>query len=134
MRDIQALPFVTGVQTAEVTGLSPDGRPQIRLADGTRCAARSLVPLTPAAAGREAAVVALEGGGVLLLGLLDPPPVIAETDGQRLVVEAGREVVLRCGKASLTLTADGRVTIRGAEILSRASGANRVQGGSIQLN
>ncbi len=55
-------------------------------------------------------------------------------DGERMVVSARRELVLQCGKASITLQQDGTVRIVGERILSRATGPNRVQGGSIQLN
>ena len=47
---------------------------------------------------------------------------------------AEREIVLRCGKASITLTRAGKVLIRGAYISSWSSGANRIKGGSVQLN
>lgn len=57
-----------------------------------------------------------------------------ETDGERLVLSAEREIVLRCGRASLTLTRAGKVLIRGAYVLSRSSGVNRIKGGSIQIN
>ena len=70
----------------------------------------------------------------LILGLIQPPLPEVEADGEKLVLEARREVTLRCGKASITMTADGRVTIRGTQVLSRSDGPNRVQGASVQLN
>ncbi|MEO2036899.1 MAG: hypothetical protein ABGZ35_32895, partial [Planctomycetaceae bacterium] len=60
--------------------------------------------------------------------------VSAEVDGERLVLTADKEITLRCGKASLTLTRAGKVLIRGAYLLSRSSGANRIKGGSVQIN
>lgn len=57
-----------------------------------------------------------------------------ESDGERLVLTAEREIVLRCGRASLTLTRAGKVLIRGAYVLSRSSGVNRIKGGSVQIN
>ena len=57
-----------------------------------------------------------------------------DTDGERLVVTAKEQVVLRCGKASITLTKAGKVLIQGAYLLSRSSGVNRIKGGSVQLN
>ena len=53
---------------------------------------------------------------------------------ERLELTARREVVIRCGKASITLTPAGKVLIRGTYISSRSSGANRIKGGSVQLN
>lgn len=58
----------------------------------------------------------------------------AAADGERLVLKAGREIVLQCGKASITLTSAGKVIIRGAYVLSRSSGVNRIVGGSVQIN
>lgn len=55
-------------------------------------------------------------------------------DGERLIVSARRELVLQCGKSSITLQRDGTVRITGERIVSRATGANRVQGGSVELN
>ncbi len=61
-------------------------------------------------------------------------PVEVETDGRKVVVSAQRELVLRCGSASITLTAAGKILIRGAYVLTRSSGVNRIQGGSVQIN
>ena len=55
-------------------------------------------------------------------------------DGERMIISARRELVLQCGRASITLHQDGTVRIVGERILSRATGPNRVQGGSVQLN
>ena len=55
-------------------------------------------------------------------------------DGARMIINARRELVLQCGKASITLQQDGTVRIVGERILSRANGPNRVQGGSVLLN
>ena len=57
-----------------------------------------------------------------------------EPDPERLVLTADREIVLRCGKASITLTKAGKILIRGAYLSSRSSGVNRIKGGSVQIN
>jgi len=63
-----------------------------------------------------------------------PEPVTVVADDQRLVLDAKQQIVLRCGKASITLTREGKVLIRGTYISSRSSGANRIKGGSVLLN
>ncbi|WP_157522632.1 hypothetical protein [Mitsuaria sp. 7] len=68
------------------------------------------------------------------LATMTPAPVELEVDGDRVVVEARRQLVLRCGKSSITLHEDGTVEIRGVDLVSRASGRNRILGGSIDLN
>ena len=55
-------------------------------------------------------------------------------DGKRVTFDAKEEIVLRCGKASITLTKAGKVLIRGAYLLNRSSGVNRIKGGSVQIN
>ena len=55
-------------------------------------------------------------------------------DGKHVTLDAKEEIVLRCGKASITLTRAGKVLIRGAYLLSRSSGVNRIKGGSVQIN
>jgi hypothetical protein len=63
-----------------------------------------------------------------------PAQVDVDADGQRLIVSAKEQLVLRCGKASITLTKAGKVLIDGSYVLSRSTGVNRIKGGSVQLN
>jgi hypothetical protein len=67
---------------------------------------------------------------------LERPPgeVQVDADGQRLLVTAKEQLVLRCGMASITLTRAGKVLIQGSYVLSRSAGVNRIKGGSVQLN
>jgi hypothetical protein len=62
------------------------------------------------------------------------PQITVEQDGRRLRIVAQQEIVLQCGKSSITLTRAGKVLIRGAYLLSRSSGVNRIKGGSVQIN
>jgi hypothetical protein len=55
-------------------------------------------------------------------------------DGKTVQFNAEEQVVLKCGKASITLTRAGKVIIRGAYLLNRSSGVNRIKGGSVQIN
>lgn len=108
-------------------------------------AARSIVPLSEDKLGDEV-LVAFEGGDPRLpyiIGSLwqpeQPPealhlPIEAKVDGEQIVIEGKKEIVLKCGKASIILTRAGKVLIRGAYVLSRSSGVNRIKGGSVQIN
>lgn len=125
-----------GIHRAQITGIGPDGRPQVLIPavmGETVLFAHSLVPVGPASVGKLAAITMMDDQP-LILGLIQPPLPEVEADGEKLVLTARRELTLRCGKASIHLTADGRVTIRGTEVLSRSDGPNRLQGASVQLN
>ena len=55
-------------------------------------------------------------------------------DGKRITFDAREQIELRCGKASIILTQAGKIIIRGAYLLNRSSGVNRIKGGSVQIN
>jgi len=57
-----------------------------------------------------------------------------ELDGQRTIVSAKEQLVLKCGAASITLTRAGKVLIQGTYVSNRSSGVMRIKGGSVQLN
>lgn len=111
--------------------------------------ARTVVDLHGAHIGHEV-VLMFEAGcgerpiviGVLRGGAADaawplatqPGTVQVDVDGQRMVVSAQEQLVLRCGQASITLRHNGQVVIEGTDVLSRSTGVNRVKGGSVQLN
>lgn len=63
-----------------------------------------------------------------------PGQVQVEADGERLIVTAREQLVLRCGKASIILTRAGKIILKGEYLASRASGMHRISGGSVQIN
>ena len=107
--------------------------------------ARTVVDVHGAHIGSQVVLI-FEGGDLarpIVLGVLRqgdgcpleaPGQVEVQADGERLIVQAREQLVLRCGKASITLTKAGKVLIEGSYLLSRSSGVNRVKGGSVQLN
>jgi hypothetical protein len=103
-------------------------------------AARTTTPLDPASVGSEAVLLFENGdpGRPIVVGVIRPAEqqagVAAELDGERVVLTAEREIVLRCGEASITLTRAGKVLIRGTYVLTRSSGANRVKGAVVEIN
>jgi hypothetical protein len=101
---------------------------------------RTTVPLGTRDVSRRA-VVAFEQGDrnrPIVLGLMlseeDSNKVNVEVDGERVVLAGSREVVLRCGGASITLTKAGKVLIQGEYVSTRSKGANRIKGASVQIN
>lgn len=63
-----------------------------------------------------------------------PPQVDVDADGRRVILTAKDQLTLKCGKASLTLTAAGKVILQGVYVSQLASGAMRIKGGSVQIN
>jgi phage baseplate assembly protein gpV len=63
-----------------------------------------------------------------------PAQVEVDADGQRMIVSARDQLVMRCGKASITLTKAGKVLIQGSYVSSRSTGVVRIKGGSVHLN
>ena len=107
--------------------------------------ARVTVSMSADDVGREVALLFENGdpSRPLVIGRIQNPSnqtteesvsIKASVDDERIEFNAKQEIVLRCGKASITLTKAGKILIRGAYLLSRSSGANRIKGGSIQLN
>jgi hypothetical protein len=109
----------------------------------------STVPLREADQRREVVLLFVDDDMTrpIIVGVRQPPvaystaqevkvqqPIVLEVDGERLVYTAQKEIVLRCGKASIQLLNDGSIRIRGTNVLSRASATNRIRGGNVQIN
>ncbi|WP_436616592.1 DUF6484 domain-containing protein [Sorangium sp. So ce1024] len=140
---------IDGVVVGRLVGFGENGEPLVEaavLGDGARggVPARAMTALRPEDEGREVALL-FEGGRrdrPVVMGRMHVPGestgaagrAAATADGERLVFTAEKEIVLQCGKASITLTRAGKVLIRGAYLLTRSSGVNRIQGGSVQIN
>ena len=55
-------------------------------------------------------------------------------DGKHVALSAHDSITLRCGDASITLNREGKIVIRGAHVVTHASGVNRIRGASVELN
>jgi hypothetical protein len=136
-----------GVTVGSLVAMTDDGRTPLVVYPGqtgtAAVRARSVVDLHGAHIGREV-VLMFAGAEPIVMGVLRegsgwpveerPGAVSVDADGERLVVTAQEQLVLRCGSASITLTRAGKVLIEGEYLSSRSRGVNRIKGGSIQLN
>ncbi len=110
--------------------------------DGSRKrqAAQTTVAVSPTDVGRDVVLVFVERDArrPIILGMTQPPACVttvrAELDDDKLVLTAAREIVLKCGEASIILTRAGKVLIRGSYVVTHAAGVNRIKGGSVQIN
>ncbi len=136
-----------GVVIGILLGFHEDGAPLVAFPGNpqeTALKARATTKLQDTDMGREVALL-FEGGDPrlpLVIGVVQHPehradtqaPLGADLDGERILLRAQKEIVLKCGKSSITLTRAGKILIRGAYLLSRSSGVNRIKGGSVQTN
>lgn len=84
-----------------------------------------------------------EGERAVVLGRIGPPatdalevaaPATANTDvPDTLVIEARQSLTLRVGDGSITIR-DGRILIKGQDLVSHAQRTNRIKGGSVAIN
>lgn len=146
--DVPATASQGGIVVGDVLGFV-DGVPLVSYAGQPGTAAlraRSTVDLHGAHVGRKV-VLMFEGAdparpivmGLLRMDASSPEvsnvgSVEVDADGERLIVTAKDQLVLRCGASSITLTKAGKVLIQGKYISSRSSGVNRIKGGSVQIN
>ncbi|RWE57129.1 DUF6484 domain-containing protein [Mesorhizobium sp.] len=106
----------------------------------TAVRARSLAEMSSDMIGSEVALL-FEGGDVgrpLIVGRIVEPSRMPQAqvirDGKEVRIVGEERVELRCGKATIILEKDGHITIRGTYVTSHASAANRIRGGSVNLN
>jgi hypothetical protein len=146
----QAARSIIGIVVGRLIGFAGEGRtPLVTFGEqqGTAAvAAQSVVDLHADHIGREVVLMFDRGDPryPIVMGWLrheesssfpdSRGAIEVDLDGERLIVEGKEQVVLRCGKASITLTKAGKVLIQGAYVLTHASGVNRIKGGSVQLN
>jgi Domain of unknown function (DUF6484) len=137
------------VVVGELLAIAGDGKSPLVIYPGqpgtAALRARSVLDLHGAHIG-QSVVLSFEGGDPslpIVMGvirqvdsqaLVAPGHVEIDADGERMVVSAKAQLVLKCGKASITLTRAGKVLIEGSYLSSRSTGVNRIKGGSVQLN
>lgn len=131
------------VRSGTLSALMADGTPMVvlmRASDVRPIPARSCVVLEAADVGREV-VVLIDADcpdSPIVLGVIRPPveenAVQVRADNKNVTLTAEESITLECGEARITLHRNGKVVIRGAHVVSHASGVNRIRGGSVQLN
>lgn len=139
-------PSPLGVFSGQIIGFQ-DGMPLVDFTGSyttTGLSAHTCISLTPANVGRRVILAFTDNDRErpIILGLLVEPeakdggtlPINVQLDEEKLVLTANREIIMRCGDASITLTAAGKILVRGTYILTRSSGANRIKGAAVEIN
>lgn len=140
---------VTGAEIGRLVGVQEDGLPFVDYpsAPGRPMTAVLATPapdaLLGALVGRHVVLVFEEGDPArpLIVGFVEEPkaerigaPRYVKIDGRHLVLEAEHELELRCGSASILLRSDGRIEIKGENLLSHARGLQRIRGAAVRIN
>ena len=133
------IPRLDRVIRAELTDIRGDGLLVVRCADGRELLCECL----EAAVGREGLCV---GDRVLaLLPAGSEPGVVCGRIGRyrapepaapskRVTIEATETLSLKCGESTVDLRADGKVMIRGEDVLVRARRTQRIKAGTVNIN
>jgi hypothetical protein len=73
----------------------------------------------------------------VILGRIGPshaPAAEPELVPDELTLEARESLTLRVGEGSITLRGDGRILIKGRDLVSHAKRLNRIKGGAVSIN
>lgn len=143
--DVGSPSRLDGVVIGVLAGLTPDGGPLVDFPGNpgdNPILARAAGVLRQEEVGREVALLFERADPTkpVLVGVIAVPhsrglsSVVVHRDAERIELVADREIVLRCGSASITLTRAGKILIRGAYVSSRSSGVNTIKGGSVHIN
>lgn len=73
-----------------------------------------------------------EGGAPIVLGRVGPATAPARP--AHVLIEASEALTLKCGDASIDLRADGKVLIKGDDVLVRAKSTKRIRAGTVSIN
>jgi len=77
-------------------------------------------------------VAGQDKGRGYVLGIIQPA--LQERAQEVVNLSATQRIELRCGKSSLTLNRDGSILLRGVDLISRASGVNKIKGAAVKIN
>jgi hypothetical protein len=144
-------PPSVGGSTGRLCALGLDDQPMVSnlsVLPGQVIPARATIPIRRDMVGSDVAVLFDEGNPMqpIIVGVIQTarlgaraaeasaPVLSIEADDDRFVVNAEREIILRCGDASITLTRAGKIIIKGNYILSRSTGSNKIKGAAIDIN
>ena len=132
-----------GLHTGYIAEIDDQGYPLVMI-DGqqaTAIKAQFLCPpeqLTPNA---QCALMYQEGlqNMPVIMGVFQNPIIALSGDGLTQTqahkkIEANQSIMISCGKASIALSQDGRVEIRGTSVVQHSTGLNRIRGASVKIN
>ena len=119
-----------GLVERRIALLGEDG--SVVLDGGEQARVLSTVPLADLRRALEQTLpVLVTGDPPIVIGVVQAAATLPEP---RLVLEAARELVLRCGAGAIRIAADGTVRIEGRDIRSSARRLQRITGAQVRIN
>ena len=75
-------------------------------------------------------------GAPVVIGRIGPTrgAALREQAPETLTLEATQSLTLRVGEGSITIREDGKILIRGRDLVSHAQRMNRIKGGAVSIN
>jgi hypothetical protein len=124
-----------GPFAARLVAIGGDGALLVDVGDGRQCYCDYLIAraseglgLSP---GDRVLVQPLPGEArPVVMGRIGAYPAMPEN----AIWESAGTLTLRCGASSIDLRADGKVMIRGEDVLVRAKGTKRIRAGTVSIN
>ena len=55
-------------------------------------------------------------------------------NGKKISIEADDEIQLKCGKGTIIINKQGKIVVRGTNLISRSSGLNKIKGAAVSIN
>ncbi|MBI5718678.1 MAG: hypothetical protein HZC37_13425 [Burkholderiales bacterium] len=125
--------------SARLAEIGSDGTLVALLGDGTQLACDWLMssggPAPALEIGDELLLTAVAGRTrPVVVGRIGPYVPPAAGAPAELTLEATQTLRLKCGESSLDLRADGKLMIRGDDVLVRAKGTQRIRAGTVSIN
>jgi hypothetical protein len=143
-----------GVRIGRIAAIHKDGLPMVDFNENPLgpLPARSIVSISHRHLGSQILII-FENDDLscpIIVGIFQQPPVVVDhvdapelnrkeitdviVDGEKLFLKAKKEIEIRCGKSALILKADGKVVIKGEQIISRARKVNKIKGAAVKIN
>ena len=125
---------------ARITALYDDGRVRVDARDGRTCQVLCASGTPYLLAPGDAVFVWLPNeptGEGIVLGRIGPSRAGSPSPDEppaELVLEARSTLTLRVGDGSIEIRADGKILIKGSDLVSHATRVNRIKGGAVAIN
>ena len=142
-----------GVASGRIHRIAEDGSILVLISSSSQhpCQAGTIVPVGPGDVGREVvlAFTPERKDRPVILGMVaehSRPKTQARIDlersdvrdlridGQFIHFKAADEILLECGQGSIRLRRDGKIIIKGLQIISRSKGVNKIKGAAVSIN